>query len=166
MQPSWQRVSVSPSSWGGSQVRPGHFPTRAGSATRSGRGGGRPGPGVGWFLGVTTAACGMSSIGASSLEQNAHLCFVCHVCVCVHSLLSLRHRGGCPGPLCHQGSLLSSQFLTAGEASASQGEETAPHWLAPPQKSSVDEERTGGGIGVQGCVRHFCALQQEPKGSS
>ena len=77
----------------------------------------------------------------------------------------LRHQGGCPGPLCHQGSLLSSQFLTAGEASASQGEETTPHWLAPPQKSSVDEERKGGGIGVQGCVRHFCVLQQEPKGS-
>lgn len=168
MQPSWQRVSVSPSSWGGSPVRPSHFPTCAGSATRSGRGGGWPGPGVGWFLGVTTAACGASSTGASSLEHRhwskALACVSSATSVSVSSLLSLRHRRLPWAPL-HQGSLLSSQFPTAGEASASRGEETTPHWLAPPQKSSIDEERKGGGIGVQGCVRHFCVLQREPKGS-
>lgn len=53
------------------------------------------------------------------------------LCLCVCSLLSLRHWSGCPGPLCHQGSLLSSQSLTAGEASASRGEEKTPSRAGP-----------------------------------
>ena len=62
---------VSPGSWGGSQVRPGFFPTRAGSAAGPGHGGVRPGPGAGCFLGATAwqpVACPASGQRRKALD--------------------------------------------------------------------------------------------------